>query len=121
MTRVTKASEMSTLLLPRAHAAAVTGLAVVSRDGTGLLLVTTSIDQRVKLWRVNVDVDEPGIDGLDVQCLANVSTAVADVSSVVLYDFEDGAVGVLVCGVGMDIWRLDSIGKDLEDMGVIDI
>ena len=108
LTRVTARGDLSTLTLPRAHAAAVTGLSISSQSQTQLLLVTTSIDQRVKLWRVDVDTDRPGIDGINVQRLANVSTAVADVSSMALYGFEDGAVGVLVCGVGMDLWRLSS-------------
>ena len=108
LTRITADGDASTLILPRAHAAAVTGLAAVSGRQGQILLVTTSIDQRVKLWRVDIDIARPGVEGIDMQRLANVSTAVADVSSLALHGFENGAVGVLVCGVGMDMWMLQT-------------
>ena len=107
-TRIRADGNASTLIVSHAHAAAVTGLATASGGRGRLLLVTTSIDQRVKVWHVNIDTSRPGVEGIAVQHLENFPTAVADVSSLALYGFEDGAVGVLVCGVGMDMWRLRS-------------
>ncbi|CAK4033464.1 WD repeat-containing [Lecanosticta acicola] len=114
-----------TLLVPRAHAAAVTALVVVavavaaddedsrtasssSSDG-GVLLVSASLDQRVKVWRIRIDLDKAasGVDGLDVQLVQNSFTAVADVSSMEsMWDPKGGVRKVLVCGVGMDVWKM---------------
>jgi hypothetical protein len=41
-----------------------------------------------------------------VSKVQNVSTSVADVSSMALLQLEDGCKAVLVCGVGMDVWCL---------------
>jgi hypothetical protein len=41
-----------------------------------------------------------------VSKMQNVSTSVADVSSMAMLQLEDGGKRVLVCGVGMDVWRL---------------
>lgn len=95
-----------TMLLPRAHAAAVTGLALIPVGKSMYWMISASIDQRVKLWKVQIDVSQPGVDGVEVRVLHNVFTAVADVASLDLCTLEDGASGVIVSGVGMDVWRL---------------
>ena len=97
-----------TLLIARAHAAAVTGLALMVVDEGTYWLASAGIDQRVKLWQVNVDASIPGVDSIAVKRLQNVYTAVADVSSLDICRLEDGGTGLLVCGVGMDLWRLPS-------------
>ncbi|KAK5126736.1 hypothetical protein LTR85_009670 [Meristemomyces frigidus] len=106
ITRTTSKGDMQMILIPRAHAAAVTGLALLRRDQGRLLLASVSIDQRVKLWQIEVKTDGLGVDGISVMRSADVFTAVADVSSLELYKLEDGTNGILVCGVGMDMWRL---------------
>ena len=118
------AASISTLLIPRAHAAAVTALATyrLQRDGPGadeqdaFYLLTASIDQRIKVWEVQVDctsAQSAGSDGVKVRKVQNVYTSVADVSCMSLLRLDDddnnnddGSVGVLVCGVGMDVWRI---------------
>lgn len=104
-----------TLLISRAHAAAVTALCTVRvEEGDGgkavrLWLVSASIDQRVKLWKVDVDMGREGIDGVDVELVTNVFTSVADVSSmeVMPLGLAGAQKGVLVCGVGMDVWKFE--------------
>ena len=105
-----------TLLISRAHAAAVTALCIVKIEQTTadaggnvvrLWLVSASIDQRVKLWRVEVDLKKDGVDGVEIQLVKNVFTAVADVSSMEVMRLGKGEKGVLVCGVGMDVWKID--------------
>ncbi|KAJ9661364.1 WD repeat-containing protein 6 [Coniosporium apollinis] len=108
----------STLLVPRAHASAVTALALIPdsdssrEDGTEtrFTVVSSSNDQRIKVWEVMINNGATSIDGVQVRRVANVPTAVADVSS--LHILEDGNEGdgsarrrIIVCGVGMDIWR----------------
>ncbi|KAK4508244.1 hypothetical protein PRZ48_001982 [Zasmidium cellare] len=97
-----------TLLLPNAHAAAVTALAIVKADRGRVWLVSASIDQRVKLWRVGIDLGKEGVDGVDVRLVGDWLTSVADVSCMEVLELEEGK-GVLVCGVGMDVWR---VGED---------
>ena len=150
---------ISTLLIPRAHAAAVTAVATYrprlkpssTSDSTTsvpathttntIYLLTASIDQRIKLWEIRVDLTagqgsnissgEGGAERVQVRKVQSVWTSVADVSCLEILrvggdggdgdgdgdgdedgddggeDGSDGPVGVLVCGVGMDVWRLD--------------
>lgn len=112
----------ASLLIPRAHAAAVTAITVTPSDEAMFLVVTASIDQRVKLWRVDVDTNQDGAEGVKVQLLSNDFTAVADVSSMNLLRLKDGGFRVLLCGVGMDVWRFDDAvaGFALPKSGVQD-
>ncbi|KAK5711621.1 WD repeat-containing protein 6 [Elasticomyces elasticus] len=108
ITRLTAAGNMKTLLLPRAHAAAVTGLAITSTSKDSLTFASGSLDQRLKLWQADVNVSLSGVHGVDFKRLGSEYTAVADVSSLASYTMDDGAVRVLVGGVGVDFWRLSS-------------
>lgn len=131
----------ATLLIPRAHAAAINALAVLPRspksdvisanDGRGsriqrTRIVTCSNDQRVKMWEVscNLDLAEPwattesisssegihsGAQALELKKLADEFIDVADVSCMAAGGGEDGTeedTRVIVCGVGMDVWRV---------------
>jgi WD40 repeat protein len=121
----------STLLIPRAHAAAVTALATYrcqkttstttpdSEEEDIFYLLSASIDQRIKLWEVQVDTRAAGqssgssAESVQVRKVQNVYTSVADVSCISLLRLDsnedgddEGSVGVLVCGVGMDVWRI---------------
>ncbi|TKA32554.1 hypothetical protein B0A50_01662 [Salinomyces thailandicus] len=115
ITRIEQCGAVRALLIPRAHTAAVTAVAVVpsDTDRNTLLLLSASIDQRVKLWTVSIDVTEPGVDGVHVKLQRNVATSVADVSSLALCRLAgDEGVGCVVCRVGMEIWR---IGGGIRD------
>ena len=115
ITRLTTAGYVHTLLIPRAHAAAVTGLTVLELDPSdrSFTLASAGIDQRAKLWRVTVDAELSGVDGIEMECLESRFTAVADVASVASYRLADGKAGVLVAGVGMDLWEVKSVGLQL--------
>lgn len=93
----------TTLSLPSAHAAAVTGVAIVRHEHEGFLLASASIDQRIQLWRVRIKADQPGVQGVQIKRLRSYYTPVADVSSLALYRFSNGSDGLLICGVGMDL------------------
>lgn len=105
LSRVSASNEISTLLIPRAHAAAVTALVVHKYGDDHFCVVSASIDQRVKMWDVRINTKDTGVEGLQVCKVQNVFTSVADVSSLSLLRLEDDAVGLLICGVGMDVWR----------------
>lgn len=108
ITRTTSSTKLHSLLVTKAHAAAITAITIVDTDSDGLWLVSASIDQRIKLWRININPDKFGVEGIDIKLIKNVFTAVADVSSVEKYQLSDETTGVLVCGVGMDIWRIET-------------
>ncbi|KAM0702308.1 hypothetical protein Q7P35_011218 [Cladosporium inversicolor] len=107
LSRIDVENNISTLLVPRAHAAAVSALAFYKYGDDCFYVLSASIDQRIKLWDVRIDVTLPGVESLQVRKVQNVFTSVADVSSMALLQREDGGMGVLVCGVGMDVWRLE--------------
>lgn len=115
---------VATLLIPRAHAAAVTALTILplasSSDATPgcrstgprtVTLATASNDQRVKTWRFMIDLDVPGVEGIHVEKMSNDYTPVADAGCIELIERTSGGgrggVGVLVCGVGMDVRGLN--------------
>ncbi|KXL46031.1 hypothetical protein M433DRAFT_66301 [Acidomyces richmondensis BFW] len=106
-----------TLSLPRAHAAAVTGIAIVRHEHEGFLLASASIDQRIQLWRVMIQADRPGVQGVKITKLASYYTPVADVSSLALYRFGDGRSGLLIGGVGMDLMALNESITELSCCG----
>ena len=80
---------------------------VVLRDATTRFrIITSGTDQRLKMWGVSVDTAKDGVEGVQVEKLSNVFTPVADVSSMAVVRGEDDRVGVLVCGVGIDLWSI---------------
>jgi WD40 repeat protein len=112
ISRVDPTGRFDTLVIPRAHAAAVTGLAMVRRGPGQVYFASAGVDQRIKLWEVRLEVGNVGVDGIAVRLRRNVSTAVADVSGMEAVRLPDGSLGVLVCGVGMDVWRIESAFLD---------
>jgi WD repeat-containing protein 6 len=82
-----------------AHAAAVTGIAILSlsSDGKNAFLASCSNDQRVKRWEV-VDWQS---ENVAVKLLDNRYSSVADAGDLeVLEEARKFAVG----GVGLEVW-----------------
>lgn len=94
-----------------AHAAAVTGLCIsdVAADvggGYRVGLCTASNDQRVRAWRVDVDA---GGRMSRVALVGDWYSAVADCGDVERLEGSgagDDGRGVVVVGVGMEVWRV---------------
>ncbi|KAE9977637.1 hypothetical protein Vi05172_g5537 [Venturia inaequalis] len=116
---VTESNEVQCerLIIPRAHAAAVTAtdiLTCVPSDTKPscfqILVATASNDQRIKLWRIIIDLGKEGGEGIDVKRVANGYTSVADVSSMALHPADSDSVQlatrILICGVGMELWNV---------------
>ena len=93
----------SILLIPNAHAAAITAITSLgpwgSRPSVGEeqsadphtqwhTFATTSPDQKVQIWRVSIDLEKPGVEGLRVEKGDNVSTAVADAACLEAFAWE---------------------------------
>lgn len=107
--------EVASLLIPSAHASAVTGVVFISmseseRHGdeneTGLKVASVGNDQRLKIWEVNIDVKQAGVEGVEVSRVVNVYTSVADASSLATYRDADGQRWLLVAGIGLERWRV---------------
>jgi WD40 repeat protein len=108
------------IILTRAHASAVTACAILTYRSHTFVL-TSGNDQWVRLWEVVLHLDtitQPiteaetrnAIDGdpLSIQRVGKIKTNVADVSSMaVLGQNEEGVAKVLICGVGMEIIRVE--------------
>ena len=93
-----------------AHAAAVTGVAILrlANDGRDAIVVSASSDQRVKTWRLTgwqqqtTTAGVKGSGGLGVALLDDRYSAVADSGDL---EALDGNRFVVV-GVGMEVWRV---------------
>jgi hypothetical protein len=107
----------SSLIIPNAHAAAITAISVFRRDLrtlegriVSLHAVTAGNDQMVKLWNLKIDVRRPGIKGVTIRKQGKYVSAVADISSLAIFSKvseEEQMSKVLICGVGTEIWSYD--------------
>jgi hypothetical protein len=108
---------MSTLAIPRAHAAAINAakfISVLPVEGSNSTVwvartATASNDQQVKLWDIEIDITKAGVEGVSVRRVAKRFSAVADISSMSVFPVEDHEgteKRVLICGVGTEIWRV---------------
>ncbi|KAL8920836.1 MAG: hypothetical protein Q9208_006008 [Pyrenodesmia sp. 3 TL-2023] len=116
----------STLLYPKAHAAAINALASIKTLPCGPFansslihtFVTSGNDQRVKTWRVEFLPNRPGTQGLRLKKLGDRPTSVGDVAAVGILkgDGEGGRdIGVLVAGIGMECLPVVEKGVGLGD------
>ena len=111
-----------TLLIPKAHAAALTALDVVDcRPGHGhVIVVTAGNDQKVKLWKLEGQVLNSAdaaafraicsiqdvAQGLAVEKVGEAWSCVADVSAIQIVGATKKWIDVMVVGVGMELLRL---------------
>ncbi|KAI7304087.1 WD40 repeat-like protein [Hortaea werneckii] len=108
ISRIDEIGSIKSLIIPRAHAAAVTGVAIIPGMDNTLSMISVSIDQRLKLWEVSVDATSRGADSINVKLKRNVLTSVADVSSIDVCKLVDESTAVILAGVGMDVWRISA-------------
>lgn len=101
----------------RAHASAVTACAILPH-ASRILILSSGNDQWVRLWEVvphlaSASTDSkvltrPDDDPLELRRRGKIKTNVADVSSMaVLGSMENGIARVLICGVGMEVVRVE--------------
>ncbi|KAL4804786.1 WD40-repeat-containing domain protein [Aspergillus unguis] len=103
----------STITIPDAHTASVNAVKVIensitsSNGTTQLSFASSGNDHRVKLWRVEIDMrGRLTLDAIQVHNLLDRYSPVADISSLEVVSDHEG-LKVLVCGVGMEVFRLD--------------
>ena len=119
-TRSPFANSVPPVILTRAHASAVTACAMLSHRSR-IFVLTSGNDQWVRLWEVVLRLDtiaqrtiesetKSASDGdpLSITRVGRIKTNVADVSSMaVLGQGDEGVAKVLICGVGMEVIRVD--------------
>ncbi|KAK6347244.1 hypothetical protein TWF696_007316 [Orbilia brochopaga] len=96
--------EMTSKLVERAHASAVTTITVLSAAEDSLQFISAGVDQQVKRWEAGLvdDMKDASIDVVD-----DIYVAVPDVASTALLAKRDGkARRLLVGGVGVEILEL---------------
>ncbi|KAJ4384155.1 WD repeat-containing protein 6 [Didymella sp. IMI 355093] len=107
------------VLVSRAHASAVTACAILSvpragsdaeRDEQRLFVLTSGNDEWVRLWSVQVNGADEG-DTVTVKRLERCKTSVADVSSMAVLGYDGRDARVVVCGVGMEVIKVDFGGE----------
>ncbi|EWZ91052.1 hypothetical protein BFJ70_g13438 [Fusarium oxysporum] len=82
-------------IVRKAHAAAINGLVLVQRGGE-TFGITVSNDQRVRVWRVQVN---------NVKLVADSYSGVADPGDIAVIGESDGEkVNVVLGGVGAEVW-----------------
>jgi hypothetical protein len=77
--------------------------------GHDLYVLTSGNDEWVRLWKVVLDgKEDTGSESmLAITRLLKVKTSVADVSSMAVLGTTSDTARVLLCGVGMEVIRLD--------------
>ena len=110
-------SEHHTLLVPKAHASAVTAVAYLGpltndprSNATRHRVASVGNDQRLKMWRVSFDAGSDSIEGVEVKKEGNVYTAVADASSLEVEIDDKGKGRVVVAGIGVEWWKFGDEG-----------
>ena len=106
--------EAASLLIPGAHASAVTGTVFIGKPTSdtqgenpkGFILASVGNDQRLKIWEVGLDMTQEGAEGIIISRMANVYTSVADASSLAAYRDANGRRWLLVAGIGMERWTI---------------
>lgn len=103
----------SSVLVNRAHGSAVTACAIFDLQSHTYVL-TSGNDEWVRLWEVvindakDVGTSPDSFSRLTIRRLSKVKTSVADVSSMAVLDDDGDTARVLLCGVGMEVIRLES-------------
>ncbi|KAI1278414.1 WD repeat-containing protein 6 [Halotydeus destructor] len=81
-----------------AHTSGITGLRLIQKEAK-LLIVTASIDQRIKVWSLEI-IEKSPLVLIEVKC--NLSS-ISDISSI---DCDRNSKNVIVCGQGLEVFTL---------------
>ncbi|KAL5338412.1 WD40-repeat-containing domain protein [Aspergillus crustosus] len=103
----------ATISIPDSHTASVNAVKVIEQSVTRtdntiqLSFASSGNDHRVKVWNVDIDLkDRPTLDGIEVRNLLDRYSPVADISSLEVV-LDQGEIKLLVCGVGMEYFKVD--------------
>lgn len=108
-----KAPICSTLLIPSAHAAAITAIGYLGTKNHEHTFVTASNDQILKLWYITIGLGKDGAESMKVIKGPSTPSTIADVSSMDVFG-EDRNMRIILAGIGMEIWKIPSLSFGLE-------
>jgi WD40 repeat protein len=101
------------VLVNRAHGSAITACTIIAVR-SHIYVLTSGNDEWIRLWEVIIDASQEHRtrvntgNVLHVKRLQKVKTSIADVSSMAVLDVDVVATAkIIVCGVGMEVIRLD--------------
>lgn len=99
------------IIVTRTHASAVTACAILT-SCSRIFILTSGNDEWVRLWEIIPHLSTTAMDPsnpLEIKRLQKIKTNVADVSSMAVFrETDDGkASRVLLCGVGMEVIRVE--------------
>lgn len=99
------------LLLPEAHASAVTALTYLGSEAEILQtrhnFASVGNDQQLKIWEVIDSLQGEGMERFKIRMKAQVHTSVADASSLSAFAArENEPIRVCVAGIGMETWSV---------------
>ncbi|KAF1934362.1 WD domain-containing protein [Didymella exigua CBS 183.55] len=96
------------VIVTRAHGSAATACAILSSETERRVYVLTSgNDEWVRLWSVEINDASDYEDRVTIKRLARCKTSVADVSSMAVLGNDGRAARFVVCGVGMEVIRME--------------
>ncbi|KAF3918306.1 hypothetical protein ABW21_db0205047 [Orbilia brochopaga] len=96
--------EMTSKLVERAHASAVTTITALSVAGDFMEFISAGVDQQVKRWTAGIPDD---MKNSSIEVVEDIYVAVPDVAATALLADQDGeAQKLLVGGVGVEILEL---------------
>lgn len=100
----------ATLVVPKAHACAVTAIQCLEFDASQkhyAHFVTSGKDQRLKTWHVEIEAEIPGAEGLSVRKGDNKTTAVTDLANIEVIDANQ----IILAGIGMEIGNIHRVTR----------
>ena len=102
--------QMSTLLVPGAHASAITDVAYItsSRDRSVHSFATVGTDQRIKIWLMTLG-SGTGVDGIELKKARDISTGISDASSLGIWKHASGSQKLFVAGDGIEYWDVEKL------------
>jgi WD40 repeat protein len=107
----------SPIVVVRAHASAITACTILWQQQDHICVLTSGNDQWVRLWDVKLTSSavpttkkpDGSLDPLTIKRATRIKTNVADVSSMAIIETDPTRTRakVMICGVGMDVLRLE--------------
>ncbi|KAL3466454.1 hypothetical protein BJX64DRAFT_250099 [Aspergillus heterothallicus] len=113
------AAGVTTISIPDAHTASVNAVKLISQnvvqkegkigEAVSLSFVSSGNDHRVKVWQVEISAvrERPALGDIQVQHVVDRFSPVADISSLDVVRDKEGTTRLLVCGVGMEYFKID--------------
>lgn len=116
LTRITwKESDLafSSLIIPKAHASAVNAVEIFQASTSCgkkslkyVQFISSGDDQRLKLWQVRINIEQPGVQGFSARKEHGVRSFVADLSCLIATHDHKNNNQLFAAGIGLEMWNI---------------